>query len=366
MSDADCFTWHTDQDDTYDGTCGSMVVPGYASTFNKNQPYGFTMKGKSTDTLTLQPLSAGAGNFTFWAHHSESSISLMKFNIESGTFAYRPHGITGLVIGNNASAQGRELSPNVLFTVTGNCLLEAYEITALSIDKKPDPCTQVKVTKTGVFSLTATSVGAAFVADIGDAGSMQIKANQIILEYGSYQTYGTAPTGGYSLDIDTSGAAPTDVSGITASNTTILCEYASKARLQSKNLSLTNTHIRVRDTAAVEVNCDAMTVNNSFFDLSPGSATITINGAKKVDLPFDVKQCPKGMINFIPTGEVGTGSFRITIYGGIQYLQTYFDVMANAGLFAINGAVWSRSPINGWTLTPDYSSPYMVVKLVKA
>ncbi|GGA98610.1 hypothetical protein GCM10011491_28580 [Brucella endophytica] len=361
---SDCFTWHADQDDVYDGAqCGATILTQPPSAFNKNQPYGFTMKGGS---LTLQTAPVGEDTGTSWAPEASIGSKAVTFNIESGTFVYNCAG-GSLSIGNDLG-----LVPNVNFRVTGNCSLNALGILGQKSLIFETPCTQIDIHDSGNVSMSGEFVGGGFNVNIGDTGTMRINADRLGQTASKYMLVSGAPVTGHTLLMTTLGRAfPTPDPAISFSHTTMVCKSSSRTRLETTSMSLEVSNIYAGENATVEIACDTMTVDNSsFFTLSQGSATATIIFPQTPNpegwkLPFNPEECPKGMFNFITKEGLNIGSFRFSADSAFAS-SYYYQKMQNADLIAIDGEVWANSPINGWTVTYVFNNSHLVISLRKS
>ncbi|PYE87776.1 hypothetical protein [Phyllobacterium leguminum] len=363
------FTWHPNQNDVYDGNIyGITTLNGAPSAFNKNQPYGFTMKGSAKDSLTLQATAAGEDSDTYWGYPASSTA--IKFDIEGGTFAYKsPDGT--LFLGDDAS----EIVPNVIFTVAGTCTLQTLGVSGPTQDSTENPCTRIDIKENGVFSVNAAEFNRTFTVDIAGTGAMEVKANYISLFSGSYRAYGTAPAGGYSLDLAISPSQPWKTGSITLSKVPITCQLFSKARLQSNSITFTDgTTLRAEDSAAIEIRCNAITVAGSSFNVAGSSfpmshelATFTFINVNGDQLQFKISQSSEGMFNFITTKGKNTGLFRFRSVSARAATLEYLSMLASR-FFAIDGTICARGEvINGYKLADEaYDGTYLIVSLMKA
>ncbi|PYE86271.1 hypothetical protein [Phyllobacterium leguminum] len=355
------FTWHPDRDDVYDGNLyGQTPLSGPPSAFRKDQPYSFTMKGATEDSLLLNVTATRENVFTYWGRRNGGDARVIKFDILGGTFTYKSLG--ALLYMGNGEGVG---AANLVFTIAGYCYLEALEVAGDKLGGTEYPATRIDIQQSGIFSVVATTVGGGFEVDISGAGMMKFEANEIFLSYGSYKTRGTPPITGYSLDWVTSSPQPSASKGMTLIDVTINCQSSSTARLAAKTISLTGSDIRIEDNATMEIGTDAVTVSNSFFIMSHGSATLTFTRAGDPDRLFNYDKCPPGMFNFITTEGANTGSFRFRT-GSVLYGNYIFLRLQEGGLLAINGQVWKQGAINGWTIVSDFQNPDLIISLKKA
>lgn len=375
---ADCFTWHPDQDDVYDGNkCGIMTLNGPPSAFNKNMPYGFTMEGTAGNSLTLEAIPSGNDKTTSWAQPDANKLGSVEFDIQGGTFTYKSLGASlsmGDILG--------QAPQNVIFNIIGRCNLESPDIVGLIVGNSRIPATEINISEKGVFSALAGSFSGGFAVYIADTGTMQVEANKIDLSFGGFKVYGTAPdtalNGGYSLDLTVSALQPEAIKGITLSGIPIICQSSSKVRLRSPSITLLgsvltdNTNILAEDNARVEVACNAFTVSTdysrSFFTLSPGSATFTFsseNGEQKFPIDYEKQKYPKGMFNFIPTKSPNTSTFYFRAMKSSDALAQY-SAFLREEYFAINGTPFNEAPIDGYKVSGGYIDNYLMVRVVTA
>ncbi|GGA98602.1 hypothetical protein GCM10011491_28570 [Brucella endophytica] len=353
---ADCFTWHRDQSDVYQG-CGTMTINGAPSAFHKDQPYGFMMKGEAGDVLTLSATPTSGDVATQWGRISTTSTSFSSFNIQSGTFVYNSVGTGALVLGDQMAT-----GITLLLYVWSRCHIVAPIVMAYILTATKTPATELSLFGSGTFTISADAFSGGFNSIIAGTSMVQIHANEINLAYGNY-TVSSIPVEGDSFDINTSFPAPDKTSGINVSNVTMTCKSSSRTRLQSESISLTSSNIDLQESATITIDCDTMMVNQSSFTLSPDSPRLTINGRGTGDLPFDPKRCPPAMVNFIvKSGSTNTGSFRIRAPNRF-YANDYFILMLQNGLLAVNGNPSGAS--DGWRITFSYEDSYMVLRLTR-
>lgn len=362
MSDADCFTWHPDQDDVYNGNkCGSMTLSGPPSKFNKIQAYGFTAEGAPEDTLTLEAIPTTGDVATYWPEQKSISAKT-SFNIASGTFRYKS--TNGAInIGNSLGG----MAPNFWLTVIGHCILEASEVTGYNAGMTL-PGTEIDIRETGVLSVAASLCTSALIVKINDMGAMKINAGTIAINFSDYTVDSIPPNNGYSLDLAPWQPLPTEGQSISLENTSIICQSQSKNRLRSKSIELDSSVIRAESNAMVEFACDLFTIDStSLFTLSSGSGAFRFSNANgDKSLPIDEKTTPSGIFNFITTEGENSGVFCLRATSQADARKQWLLALLH-GWFAIDGTATTGQAVNGYKVNGTaFDGTYMIAFLEKA